>query len=146
MTYLVYALLTPYYKLGANVADILAALCVLSPLEEGSKLVLEGTADLRVRRGERFRFESFVGSLGVMESEGGHQSESEDRSEHSESIDEEAEGRAPIEGLWEYRTAGFSLINAITNGPGDLQERILLRDEFSRRGLNEIIAVRRPHS
>jgi diaphanous 1 len=33
------------------------------------------------------------------------------------------------------------LINALTNGPESLEERILLREEFSRRGLNEVIVV-----
>jgi hypothetical protein len=45
------------------------------------------------------------------------------------------------DGAWEARTSSMVLINALTNGPESLEERILLREEFSRRGLNEVIVV-----
>lgn len=43
---------------------------------------------------------------------------------------------------WEARTAVLAFINALTNCPESLEDRIFLRDEFSRRGLNEVIVVR----
>jgi diaphanous 1 len=46
------------------------------------------------------------------------------------------------EGVWEGRTASMALVNALINCPESLEERILLRDEFGRRGLNEVIVVR----
>ena len=46
------------------------------------------------------------------------------------------------EGVWEARTASMALVNALTNCPDSLEERIMLREEFSRRGLNEVIVVR----
>ena len=45
------------------------------------------------------------------------------------------------DGAWDARTSSMVLINALTNGPESLEERILLREEFSRRGLNEVIVV-----
>ena len=50
------------------------------------------------------------------------------------------------EGVWEFRTAGFGLVNAIIHGPTEVENRILLREEFGRRGLNEIMTVRSPLS
>lgn len=38
------------------------------------------------------------------------------------------------------------LVNALVNTPDDLEERMMLRAEFSRRGLNEAMAVSRPVS
>lgn len=40
----------------------------------------------------------------------------------------------------------MSLVNAITNSPDDLEERMMLREEFTRRGLNEAMAVSRENS
>ena len=45
------------------------------------------------------------------------------------------------EAIWDTRTASMALINAITNCPESLEDRIILREEFSRRGLNEAIVV-----
>lgn len=49
------------------------------------------------------------------------------------------------EGAWDARAAVLTLINALTTCPESLEERIQLRDEFSRRGLNEIIVVSRTY-
>ena len=46
------------------------------------------------------------------------------------------------EGVWEARTASMALVNAMTNFPDSLEDRILLREELTRRGLNEAIVVR----
>lgn len=45
------------------------------------------------------------------------------------------------EGVWEARTASMALVNAITNFPDSLEDRILLREELTRRGLNEVLVV-----
>jgi diaphanous 1 len=45
------------------------------------------------------------------------------------------------DGIWEARTSAMTLVNAITNCPELLEERIMLREEFGRRGLNEVIVV-----
>ena len=36
----------------------------------------------------------------------------------------------------------MTLVNAITNCPEELEERVRLREELGRRGLNEVIVVR----
>ena len=41
----------------------------------------------------------------------------------------------------EYKAAGLSLINAIVNSPDVIEERILLRDEFERRGIDMVFKV-----
>lgn len=45
------------------------------------------------------------------------------------------------DGVWEARTASMALVNALTNCPESLEDRVLLREEFGRRGLNEVIVV-----
>jgi hypothetical protein len=46
------------------------------------------------------------------------------------------------EGVLDARVATMTLINAVTNSSDNLEGRVLLREEFSRRGLNELIVVR----
>ena len=124
ITYIAYSLDTPSNKLRAQVSDLLAALCILSPTI-GHSHVLSALSDFRIAHAEKFRFEFFLESLSVRDGEG----------------EEEGEGE---EGAWEWRTAGFGLINAIIHGPVEVRDRILLREEFGRRGLNEIMTVRPP--
>jgi diaphanous 1 len=118
ITYISYCLFTTSHKLRSQVADVLAALCILS-LQDGHSVVLAALSDFRVAHDEKFRFSYLVDSIRLRDSEG-----------------EEEE-----EGWWEYRTAAMSLINAITNSPEEVEERVMLRDEFGRRGLNEVMAV-----
>ena len=87
-------------------------------------------SDYRVAFGEAFRFEGLIASLRVA-----------DMNDDNDNVSEASFG-GEEEGIWEARTAAMSLINAITNCPDSLEERIMLRDEFSRRGLNEVIVVR----
>lgn len=124
ITYISYCLFTSSNKLRAQVADVLAALCVLS-LHDGHRVVLAALSDFRVAHDEKFRFEYLVDSIRLKDL-------------GAESDEDEEEDEA---GLWEYRTAAMSLVNAIANSPEDLEERMMLRDEFSRRGLNEAMAV-----
>jgi hypothetical protein len=87
-------------------------------------------SDYQVAYEESFRFESLIASLRLPDIEF-------DRANENENYSGEEE-----EGVWEGRTASMALVNAFTNCPESLEERILLRDEFGRRGLNEVIVVR----
>lgn len=110
---IVFCLHTINNKLRSQVADVLAALCVLSL--DGHKLVVGAFIEFRIIHEEKFRFQYLVDSLrGIGE-------------EDSTSI--------------EYKAAGLSLINAIVNSPDIIEERILLRDEFERRGIDNVFKV-----
>jgi diaphanous 1 len=105
-------------------ADVLAAICVLSS-SEGHKLVISAFSEFKITYSEDVRFEYLVKSISVSdEQDTSHQEEEDDAS------------------LWEYRAAGMALISALANSPEDLEERMLLRDELARRGLNEAMTVR----
>lgn len=127
---LVQCLYLPHNKVRALVADVLAAICVLS-LDDGHRLVLAAFSDARIIASEKFRFESFIGSI-----------EAPDIPDDTTvSDDEPAAPENSDDGFWEWRTAAMSLVNAIVNTPHDLEERLVLRDEFVRRGLNEAMTV-----
>jgi diaphanous 1 len=128
VTHISYALHSPLHKLRTLASELLAAICLLSPVE-GHKAVLSAMSDYRVMYEESFRFEALIASLrfpvigGDADAvEGGGVGEEE-------------------EGVWEARTAALALVNALIDCPELLEDRILLREEFVRRGLNEIIAV-----
>ncbi|KAG0366943.1 hypothetical protein BGZ54_004660 [Gamsiella multidivaricata] len=109
-----YCLYTTNSKLRTKVAEVLAALCVMSP--ESHRLVLMALSDFRVAHEERFRFEYLVHTLAAP-------------------IPEDADS----EGFeWEYRTACLSLMNALANSPSSLDDRISLRNELRRRGLEDV--------
>ncbi|KAL4076318.1 armadillo-type protein [Scleroderma citrinum] len=104
-------------------AELLAALCMLS-LDEGHPSVLASFSEYRLAHNEVFRFQSLVAVLKVPDTQ---------FMEQSTVVITEGDGE------WEARIAFMALINAITNRPDSLEERIVLRDEFTRRGLNEIL-------
>jgi hypothetical protein len=115
-------------RLQTLASELLAAISVLS-LTEGHKAVLAAMSDYRVAYEEPFRFESLIASLRLPDNE-------------FENTIENENGFGGVEdGVWEARTAAMALVNALTNCPESLEERILLRDELGRRGLNEIIVV-----
>ncbi|BGP21424.1 hypothetical protein JCM10295v2_000299 [Rhodotorula toruloides] len=122
---LVQCLYLAHNKLRALVADVLAALCVLS-LDDGHRLVLAAFSDARILQGERFRFESFIRSI-----------EPPDIPDDATIGENQVAPDSSNDGFWEWRTAAMSLVNAIVNTPHDLEERLMLRDELVRRGLNE---------
>ena len=122
ITYIAYSLRTASDKLRVHAADVLAALCILS-VTSGHKVVLSAFSDFRVHLNETFRFSYLVESIAV-----------EDKSADDIVYEDEAS-------LWEYRGAGMALINALVNGPNELEERVALREEFARRGLNEVMTV-----
>lgn len=45
------------------------------------------------------------------------------------------------ETLWDVKAATMALLNALSNCSDSLEERVMIREEFSRRGLNEAIVV-----
>ena len=128
ITHIAYSLHGSSVRLRTLTSEVLAAICVLS-LTEGHKAVLAAMSDYRVEYEESFRFQELIASLRLPEvtdvgttiNDFGYSNEEE--------------------GVWEARTASMALVNALTNCPDSLEERILLREEFSRRGLNEVIVV-----
>lgn len=108
----------PNNKLRTLVADVLAALCVLSQAE-GYKIVLAALSDFRVAHDEKVRFSYLVESITLVDDPGLEQVGLDDQ------------------GLWEWRASAMSLLNSLTNAPPDVEERVGLRDELTRRGLNE---------
>lgn len=129
MTHLAYSLHESSTKLRALSSDVLAAICYVSPTE-GHKAVLAAMSDYRIEFSETFRFQELIGSLRLPDTSPDNDELSSDQ---GYGIDEE--------GAWDARTASMSLVNALTNFPDSLEERILLREEFTRRGLNEVLVV-----
>lgn len=127
ITHITFCLHSASLRLHTLVSEVLAALCVLSPTE-GEKLVLHAFSEYRVAHAEIFRFENLVKSLKFGVDDDSYEAD-------SSHIDDD--------GLWEAKTATMTLINALSNYPDDLEERVLIREEFSRRGLNEAIVVSR---
>jgi len=128
ITHISYSLHTMSLKVHTLAAELLAAICILS-MEEGHKAVLAALSDFRVAYEENFRFETLISTLRLPEVD------IDADSDHESGFGNEEEG------VWEARTASMALINALTTCPDSLEERIMLREEFSRRGLNEIIVV-----
>ena len=99
-------------------------------LQDGHRVVLAALSDFKVAHDEKFRFEFLIESIKPTQV-------NEDRlytdQLHVDEVDEAA--------LWEYRAAAMSLINAVTNSPEDIEERVMLRNEFGRRALNEVMTV-----
>lgn len=127
VTHITFSLYKAHAKLRTLVSELLAAMCVLSP-DEGRKLVLGGLSEFRTAHAERFRFEGLVQYLKI-----GHDSD-DSGAENNDDTDE---------GIWDARAATMSLINALANCPQSVEDRVMLREEFSRRGLNEAIVVSR---
>lgn len=114
-----YCLYTTNSKLRTKVAEVLAALCVMSP--ESHRLVLMALSDFRVALDERFRFEYLIETLAAPIS-----SDLDGSSDHQNGFE------------WEYKTACLSLMNALANSPAALDVRISLRNELRRRGLEDV--------
>ncbi|KAK4684327.1 hypothetical protein P7C73_g5857, partial [Tremellales sp. Uapishka_1] len=117
-----FTLHTPSHRLRCQVADLLAALCLLSSVE-GGKLILDALQDSHVVFQENHRFEWLLQSL--------HQ---------------DGEGGA-VDGVhWEWRIAVLSLINALIDSQEELEVRCELREELRRRGLNGVLEEMRLRS
>ncbi|KAF9585106.1 hypothetical protein BGW38_003868 [Lunasporangiospora selenospora] len=121
IAHIAYCLYTTNTKLRTKVAEVLAALCVMSP--DSHRLVLIALSDFRVAHEERFRFEYLVQTLAAPLSD----------------PESGIEGGDVQEGFeWEYKTACLSLMNALANSPASLDDRISLRNELRRRGLEDV--------
>ncbi|KAK0190552.1 armadillo-type protein [Armillaria mellea] len=133
VTYITYSLHVPSPELRTMSSEILAALSFLSA--DGHKAALSALSDYRVTYDEMFRFEGLVNSLQLPSGEGEF---SDDVTSYLMDMDDEE-----VKRIWNPRAAVMSLVNALTNCPDALEDRIVLREEFSRRGLNEVIVALR---
>lgn len=106
-------------KIRSNVADLLAGISVISE-DRGHQMVLDAFSDFAAVTREEFRFEKLVEALRVQDVT-------------PEDVDE---------AFWAERMPALVLLIAITASCPNLERRIALRDELSRRGFNEIIVVR----
>lgn len=117
-----FCLFTTNDRLRTTVAEVLAAICVISG-ETGQKMVLTAFGDFRGFYNERYRFEylleSLTGTDPLLSTMSGAFSDS----------------RNPV-AAFEYKTTAMSLINAIVTTPEALDVRIQLRNEFQQRGLD----------
>lgn len=130
ITHISYALYTSSLKVLALASELLAAICILD-VSEGHKAVLAALSDSRITYDEEFRFETLLTALRLPDV----------------NSDSDCDGSIvgfgnEEEGVLDARVATMILINALTNSSDNLEERVLLREEFSRRGLNELIVVR----
>jgi diaphanous 1 len=98
---------------------------------DGHKAVLAALSDFRIAFDEDFRFETLLSTLRVADVDFDNDSDSGVGFGNEE------------DGVWDARIGTMTLVNAVTNCPEDLEERVLLREELGRRGLNELIVVRR---
>ncbi len=83
-------------------------------------------SDYRIAFDESFRFEGLLAALRLS----------------SYNDDDDVANIIEVDGIWEARTAVMAFINTLINCPESLEERMHLREEFARRGLNEIVVVR----
>ncbi|KAJ3556352.1 hypothetical protein NP233_g11996 [Leucocoprinus birnbaumii] len=127
-----YSLYASSTKVQTLASELLAAICFLS-VNEGHKAVLAAMSDFRIAFDEAFRFETLIATLRLPELTNASDAESDGENVYGSERD----------GVWEARTSAMTLINALTNCPESLEERIMLREEFGRRGLNEIIVALR---
>lgn len=131
ITHISYALHTNSLKLHTFVCEVLGAICMLSPID-GHKAVLSALSDFRIAYDESFRFETLLSTLRLPEDF--------DAMNDGDSV----VSFADEDGIWDARVASMTLVNGLTNCPDDLEDRVLLREEFTRRGLSELLVVR-PH-
>jgi hypothetical protein len=119
-----FCLYTTNDRLRTTVAEVLAAICVISH-EAGQKMVLTAFGDFRGFYNERFRFEYLVESLittdPLLSTVGGTFSD----------------GRNPV-AAFEYKTTVMSLLNALVTTPEALEQRMQLRNELQQRGLGTV--------
>lgn len=96
---------------------------------DGHKAILAALSDFRIAFDEDFRFETLLSTLRVADIDFDNDSDSGIGFGNEE------------DGVWDARIGTMTLVNALTNCPEGLEERVLLREELSRRGLNELIVV-----
>ncbi|KIK67748.1 hypothetical protein GYMLUDRAFT_68769 [Collybiopsis luxurians FD-317 M1] len=125
ITHIAFALSSPSPKVRVLVCYILVGFCLL-PNREGFRIAKLALTDYRNAFGEDFRFETIISTLKVSE------------------MDVEDFGYGHEEkDIWEARTAAMLLLNALTTATGSVEDRIMLREEYTRLGLNEAIVALR---
>ncbi|KAJ6515515.1 hypothetical protein C8R45DRAFT_809608 [Mycena sanguinolenta] len=134
ITYITYTLHGSSPKLRAVVSELLGGICLVLHTE-GHKAVLAAFSDYRVTYNEPFRFETMIEFLRLEDPTSDTESDSGFKSS--------TDTNGAEKDLWDARSASMALINTIVNGPDSLEDRILLRDEFARRGLNEAVVALR---
>lgn len=117
----------PTLRSRCQAADLLSALCILSP-QEGYDLVVSALSDMHGPYDNLLRFQWLVNSLDATRGfdEGGPQGEG---------------FRAETDKIWEWRVAVLGLLNAVANTPDSLETRCEIRGELDRRGLGNALEV-----
>ncbi|KAJ3796793.1 armadillo-type protein [Lentinula aff. detonsa] len=132
ITHIAYALSSPSPKVRALVSCIFVGFCLLSN-PEGFRAAQSALADYRIAFAEEFRFETIISTLKLSElNNAGDAASTEDFGYGYEEAD-----------VWEARNAAMLLLNAIATATGTVEDRIMLREEYGRRGLNEAIVALR---
>ncbi|EEB91239.1 hypothetical protein MPER_10435, partial [Moniliophthora perniciosa FA553] len=127
ITHITYAIYGASLKLRTLITQLLVAIIYL--YSDGHSAVLSALSDYSVTYGEKFRFETLVASLRIPDV-------------HAYEVADDVSGfGSEEEGIWEARTATMVLINELTGTPDSVEDRIILREEFGRRGLNEAIVL-----
>ncbi|KZV82357.1 FH2-domain-containing protein [Exidia glandulosa HHB12029] len=145
VTHIAFTLHYANSKLRTLAAEVLAALCVLS-VGDGHKLVLSALSDYKVSYDEPFRFVELVAILRIPDAFDASAGPTESAESLGEALAAAAEGDGEVpedDNAWEARGAVMALVNALTNCPESLEDRVALREEFGRRGLNEVIVTLR---
>ncbi|KAJ7490265.1 armadillo-type protein [Mycena galericulata] len=130
VAHIAYSLHASSPRLRTVATEVLARICVL-PATEGHKATLAAMSDYRIAFDEAFRFEELIGSLRLPDP-----SRDAERDDVFEFGNEE-------DGVWEARTSSMAFVNALITRPESLEDRLLLREEFGRRGLNEVVVALR---
>lgn len=126
MAQIVLTLRVPTNRIRSASADLLSALCVLSPYE-GHQLVLDALSDVKLDSTSPYRFSWLVSSLNAYYG-----------------LDQATKtvGETGDDGIWEWRQAVVGLINALTNTPDEVEARCQLRGELERRNFKSALEVR----
>lgn len=94
---------------------------------------MSSLAEYRIAFGEEFRFEMIISTLKLPELNNAVVGDASPADEFGYGYEESD--------IWEARNAAMLLLNAIATATGSVEDRIMLREEYGRRGLNEAIVV-----
>lgn len=120
-----HTLQTPTLKIRCMTADVLAALCMLSP--SAHQIVLDGLSDCKTVFGETFRFEHLIKSMEAF---------------RPEDSPDAASDSPELLVMWDWRISVMGLLNAVATSAEDIETRCDLRGEMCRRGMHQAIEVR----
>ncbi|KAJ3859957.1 hypothetical protein EV359DRAFT_75418 [Lentinula novae-zelandiae] len=132
--HITYALSSPSPKIRALISYILVGFCLLSN-PEGFRVAMSSLAEYRIAFVEEFRFEMIISTLKLPELNNAVVGDASPADEFGYGYEESD--------IWEARNAAMLLLNAIATATGSVEDRIMLREEYGRRGLNEAIVALR---